>query len=122
MNGKVTEKKKAHKNTANNSLQFQTVQFESLEVSLPGDLSQIPHLFINVNVSTYEVQDPSQKKSGKKKQDTCTHNQRRGFIRVSPRDIVTQKDNKTPQWYVVQSIENRKKTIGRLLVNARLVR
>lgn len=48
-------------------------------------------------------------------------NERVGFIRLNYKEIMNPRDNK-PKWHVVQSLVSRKKTVGRLLVNARLVK
>lgn len=44
-----------------------------------------------------------------------------GFIRLFSKNIIVNQESTRPTWHIVQSVENEKKNIGRLLVNARLV-
>ena len=97
------------------SFTFTNCQLGECELSMPEDASQIPDLFINVNITTFPEETKSKKDTGK------IVNERVGFIRLSYKDILHQKEYLKPKWYVVQSLISRKKTIGRLLVNARLV-
>lgn len=48
-------------------------------------------------------------------------NDRVGFVRLETKRIIVDKEELRPQWHMVTSIENGKKSVGRLLVNARIV-
>ena len=61
------------------------------------------------------------KKKKTDQEEKVISNERVGFIRLSHKEIMNPRDSK-PKWHVVQSLVSRKKTVGRLLANARLVR
>lgn len=89
------------------------------ELVLPADVNQIPDIFININLTTYAPPDLSKK--GKKEEEEIESNDRMGFIRLFSKNIIVNQESTRPTWHIVQSVENEKKNIGRLLVNARLV-
>ena len=87
---------------------------------LPSDSNQIPDIFININLTTFAP--PVESKNKKKEvEEEVESNERLGFIRIQGKSLIVSQEQTRPSWHVVQSLQSRKKNIGRLLVNARLV-
>ena len=72
-----------------------------------------------MNITTYPSDyDPIKNKDHKGK----FTNERVGFIRLVPKDIYAENEKDSrPTWHEVHSILSRKKTEGRILINARLL-
>ena len=75
-----------------------------------------------MNLTTYEIQDEGDKKKRGQKEDLVRKNVRMGFIRLNSKHFVNKSQNLLPKPYEITSIESRNKKIGRLLMNARLVK
>lgn len=98
INGKASEKLIIPKNKqTNTSFKFEpdkkdpVHKLDILDLSLPQDINQIPHLFVNVNITEYP--NPYDPKKHKEK----LVNHRIGFVRLIPKDIiVTNETNSRP--------------------------
>lgn len=55
-----------------------------IEITLPEDPAQTPDLFINVNVTTYPIEN---KKQQRERGETIVSNERVGFIRLNYKDL-----------------------------------
>ena len=119
LNGKVTAKSKAKTDGDSNSLKFELEAMPQEECVLPEDVNQIPDVFINVNLTTY-APPVEGKKQKKNEEEEIVQNDRIGFIRLNAKSIIVNQESVRPTWHIVQSVENMKKNIGRLLINARL--
>lgn len=63
INGKITEEyKKASKNSLlGGAFTFNRSNFDKVDLTLPGDVTQIPDLFINVNITTFPEENKQKK-------------------------------------------------------------